>query len=93
MSGSTLRSGDILKDDETIPLIEFRPMSQEGWTEPLVRSVEMALRTLEERGSAITVCYESMYKGCFVAKRGPDSGQGWRQVRADNCDDECCTRR
>jgi hypothetical protein len=91
MSGSTLRRGDILKDDETIPLIEFRPIAEEGWTEQQLRSVHMALRTLEEQGSAITVCYESMYRGCFVAKRGPDTGQGWRQERADDCSDPCCS--
>jgi hypothetical protein len=93
MNVSVLQPGDVLKNDELIPLVEFRPVSQEGWNEQSVNKVHMALRTLEEQGSSITICYESMYRGCFVAKRGPNTGQGWLQDRSDDCSDPCCSAR
>jgi hypothetical protein len=84
------RPGTLLAAGEVIPLLGLVPDTGKVWSIPLAGTVVQLVGQLESKNLQISVCYRSLYEGCYRVERTLRHDQWLETYGPRNCEQHCC---
>ncbi len=84
------RRGTLLAAGEVIPLLGLVPDTGKVWSTPLTGTVVQLVGQLESKNLKISVCYRSLYQGCYRLERTLRHDQWLETYGPRACEEHCC---